>query len=176
MRVLVKQMQSMAIIPKYQSNDASGMDLHACLCQPVLMEHGESVKVPVGVAFSIPQGFEGQVRPRSGLSGRRLFAAFGTIDADYRGEVSVNLLNLTGGQITVHPGDRIAQLVIAPVERAQLETVDELDGTKRGANGFGSTGVGVDADSQEREKAIDDRIDPSRCVEMKVEAAEEFPQ
>ena len=130
-------------LPVYQTDGSAGMDLHAALAAPVVLAPLARTRVPTGLAFAIPSGFEGQVRPRSGLaakSGITVLNAPGTIDADYRGEVQVVLVNLGNAPVTIAPQDRIAQLVIAPVARAELVLVDSLDPTARGAGGYGSTG------------------------------------
>jgi dUTP pyrophosphatase len=129
--------------PRYMSADAAGMDLAAAVSAPHTVLPGERFLVPTGFAVEIPRGFEGQVRPRSGLAmkhGVTVANAPGTIDADYRVEVSVLLVNLGAEPWTVERGTRVAQLVIAPVVQARLELVDELGATTRGANGFGSSG------------------------------------
>ncbi len=131
-------------LPAYQSADAAGLDLHAALEEPLTLAPGARVLVPTGIAMALPRGFEGQVRPRSGLAlrhGITVLNSPGTIDADYRGEVKVLLINLGQEPFTVKAGDRIAQLVIAKVERAELVVVTELDSTERGAGGYGSTGT-----------------------------------
>ncbi len=131
-------------LPAYQSAEAAGADLKACVTQPVTLEPGERSIVPTGVSLEIPSGFEGQVRPRSGLAHRHgitMVNTPGTIDADYRGEVKVILINLGQSPFTVNRGDRIAQLIIAPVTRARFVSSRELTETGRSAGGFGSTGV-----------------------------------
>jgi len=128
-------------LPRYQTAHAAGLDLKAD--EPVSLAPGERALVPTGLALEIPPGHEGQVRPRSGLAARHgiaLVNAPGTIDADYRGEVQVILVNLGQAPVPFARGDRIAQLVIAPVTRATLELVDDLSASGRGAGGFGSTG------------------------------------
>lgn len=119
------------------------MDLHADLDAPLTLQPLDRVAVPTGLSIEIPAGFEGQVRPRSGLAlkqGLTCLNTPGTIDADYRGEVKVILINLSKDPVTLKRGDRIAQLVIARVERATVEEAHELSGTARGSGGFGSTG------------------------------------
>jgi dUTP pyrophosphatase len=131
-------------LPAYQTAGAAGMDLHAALAAEMVVPPLGRVKVPTGLALAIPHGFEGQVRPRSGLAARHgitVLNAPGTIDADYRGEVAVVLVNLGGEPVTLRPLDRIAQLVFARHERAELHEVTSLDKTERGAGGYGSTGV-----------------------------------
>jgi dUTP pyrophosphatase len=129
-------------LPRYMTVSAAGMDLPAALDAAIDIEPGARVLVPCGFALSIPRGYEGQVRPRSGLAlehGLSVLNAPGTIDADYRGEVSVILANLGSDTVTIEPGQRIAQMVLAPVIRAELTEVDELDDTERGEGGFGHT-------------------------------------
>ena len=129
--------------PEYMTEHAAGLDLRAAVKETLTLSPGEFALVPTGVRLAIPPGYEGQVRPRSGLAARHgvtLVNAPGTIDADYRGEVRVVLINLGGEAFEVNRGDRIAQLVIAPVTRARLELTDGLDATERGAGGFGHTG------------------------------------
>ena len=132
-------------LPSYQSALAAGMDLLAAVpaTTPLVIEPGHRVLVPTGIAVALPSGTEGQVRPRSGLAvrhGLTVLNAPGTIDADYRGEVQVLLVNLGAEPVTVTRGMRIAQLVISLVARAQLREVPSLDETSRGSGGFGSTG------------------------------------
>jgi dUTP pyrophosphatase len=125
------------------SAGAAGLDLASAADGPIELAPGGRVAVPTGLAFAIPHGFEGQVRPRSGLArkfGVTVTNAPGTIDSDYRGEVQVLLVNLGSEPYVVKPGDRIAQLVIAPVSIAELEEATSLDDTVRGAGGFGHTG------------------------------------
>lgn len=136
-----------AHVPAYQSDQAAGLDLAACLPpdETIRLEPGQIAMVRTGLAVAIPPGFEGQVRPRSGLASRfgiTLPNAPGTIDADYRGEILVPLINLGRQPFTIEHGLRVAQLIIAPVARVQVVTVASLDVTPRGANGFGSTGLG----------------------------------
>lgn len=143
-RVLVRRLRPDAIVPRYMTAHAAGMDVHAALAEPMAIEPGAIARVATGLALAIAPGFEGQVRPRSGLArdhGITVANAPGTIDADYRGEVVVLLVNLGRQTVQIQPGDRIAQLVIAPVARAELVDVDELPATARGDGGFGSTGA-----------------------------------
>jgi dUTP pyrophosphatase len=133
-------------LPRYESTDAAGMDLIAAIPEtaPLTVAPHARILVPTGLAFQIPEGFEGQVRPRSGLAlrhGITVLNAPGTIDADYRGEVQVLLINLGQESFTFTRGMRIAQLVLAPVRQARIEQVEILETTARGAKGFGSTGV-----------------------------------
>jgi dUTP pyrophosphatase len=133
-------------LPGYQTDAASGMDLVAALPSdaPVVLAPGERALIPTGIAIALPPETEGQVRPRSGLAlrhGLTILNAPGTIDADYRGEIGVILVNLGVKSFTVTRGMRIAQLTVTPIIRAQLREVDSLDETSRGAGGFGSTGI-----------------------------------
>lgn len=131
-------------LPAYHSELAAGMDVAAAISEPLELAPGEIVLVPTGLAMAIPAGYEVQVRPRSGLAikhGITVVNAPGTIDADYRGEVKIGLVNLGRQDFTVSRGDRIAQLVLAPVVRAQLNVVAELDVTARNDGGFGHTGI-----------------------------------
>jgi len=130
-------------MPKYMTELAAGMDLCAAIDEPITLAPGERRMVGTGLAMAIPPGFEGQVRPRSGSAIRHGLTCVnspGTVDADYRGELLVLLINLGQAPVTIEPRDRIAQIVIAPVVQAELEEVEELPTTKRGAGGFGSTG------------------------------------
>jgi dUTP diphosphatase len=130
-------------LPTYHSADASGMDVAAAVEEPVEMAAGEIKMIPTNLAVAIPPGFEIQVRPRSGLAikhGVTIINSPGTIDADYRGEVKIGLINLGPKPYTIKRGDRVAQLVVAPVQRADLQVVAELDKTVRQAGGFGHTG------------------------------------
>jgi dUTP pyrophosphatase len=146
-KLRVYKMRADAIIPRYETSGAAGMDLAACLDTLITIEPGGSARVPTGVKIALPAGHEGQVRPRSGLAARRgvtVLNAPGTIDEDYRGEVQVLLVNHGSDTFTVEHGDRIAQLVVAPVVRVDIEPVNDeaaLGGTERGSGGFGSTGV-----------------------------------
>ena len=134
-------------LPAYESAHAAGMDLRAAVPEdaPLTLHPGDRRPVPTGIAVAIPPGFEGQVRPRSGLAlrhGVTCLNAPGTVDADYRGEVMVILVNLGAENFIVRRGERIAQLVISPVVQASWREADELDATGRGEGGFGSTGQG----------------------------------
>lgn len=130
-------------LPEYQTPDSAGMDLRAALAAAVSIPVGERRLIPTGLAMAIPRGFEGQVRPRSGLAlnhGITVLNTPGTIDADYRGEVSIVLINLGQEPFVVEPLSRIAQLIIAPVIQVATTLVESLDETQRGAGGYGSTG------------------------------------
>ncbi len=131
-------------LPAYATADAAGADVYAALEEPLIMPPLGRARVPTGLRLHIPSGFEVQVRPRSGLAwnqGLTVLNAPGTIDADYRGEVMVLLVNLGAEPATVRRGDRIAQLVLAPVQRATFALTDQLQSSVRGAGGFGSTGA-----------------------------------
>jgi dUTP pyrophosphatase len=131
-------------LPRYETEHAAGMDLRAAVDQPLVLQPGERAGIPTGLRIALPPGYEAQVRPRSGLAARHgitMVNTPGTIDADYRGEVTVLLVNLGQEPFTVSRGDRIAQMVVAPVSRVQWEQVDELGETARGEGGFGHTGV-----------------------------------
>jgi len=131
-------------LPQYMTEGSSGMDLFASLKKEVTLQPGERGLIPTGISVAIPEGFEGQVRPRSGLairSGIGIINAPGTIDADYRGEIGVLLINFGNEPVTLRHGDRIAQLVISRVFRAIWEEADELPPTLRQGGGFGHTGV-----------------------------------
>jgi len=164
MQIKIKRVRHNAILPRYATAGAAGMDLHAAIdesivipdagCQDayVLMHAGvrrgdrllHRAIVPTGIAIELPPGYEAQVRPRSGLAAKHgitVLNAPGTIDADYRGEIKVILVNLGDEPYIVTPGMRIAQLVVAPVTRVEWNEVDELNATERGCKGFGSTGV-----------------------------------
>ena len=142
-RVRFQRLRAAAQAPRYMSAGAAGLDLASAADGPIEIAPGGRVAVPTGLAFAIPAGYEGQVRPRSGLArkfGVTLTNAPGTIDSDYRGEVQVLLVNLGQETFVVQPGERIAQLVIAPVSLADLEEAESLDDTVRGSGGFGHTG------------------------------------
>jgi dUTP pyrophosphatase len=142
-RVRFVKVRPGALVPRYMSEGAAGLDLASAAEEAITVAPGGRVAVPTGLAFAIPRGFEGQVRPRSGLArkvGVTVVNAPGTIDSDYRGEVQVLLVNLGDAPHVIAPGDRVAQLVIAPVVTAELEEVASLDETARGAGGFGHTG------------------------------------
>ncbi|WP_186416962.1 dUTP diphosphatase [Bosea sp. CS1GBMeth4] len=132
-------------LPAYETAGAAGLDLRAALSDgPLVLEPGARLLVPTGLVLELPPGSEGQVRPRSGLAlrhGVTVLNAPGTIDADYRGELKVLLVNLGEAPFIIGHGDRIAQLVVAPVLQATVQAAEELTGTRRGSGGFGSTGV-----------------------------------
>jgi len=142
----VHKMRADAVVPRYKTSGAAGMDLAACLDAPLVIAPGGTARVPTGLQIALPEGHEGQVRPRSGLAARHgvtVLNAPGTIDEDYRGEVQVLLINHGSEAFTIDPGDRIAQLIVAPVTHVAIDVAEEesaLGGTERGDGGFGSTG------------------------------------
>ena len=130
-------------LPRYETEGSAGMDIKAYLDGPVEIKPGERALIPTGLFMEIPEGYEVQIRARSGLAVRHgigLTNGVGTIDSDYRGEIMVGLYNSGESEYTVQPADRIAQLMVVPVVQAQIRMVDELDETQRGTGGFGSTG------------------------------------
>ncbi|MDH3654940.1 MAG: dUTP diphosphatase [Myxococcales bacterium] len=143
----VHKMRADAVIPRYETSGAAGMDLAACLDAPLVIAPGGTARVPTGLQIALPAGHEGQVRPRSGLAARHgvtVLNAPGTIDEDYRGEVQVLLINHGSAAFTIETGDRIAQLIVAQVTRVEIDVVNDetgLGGTERGPGGFGSTGA-----------------------------------
>jgi dUTP pyrophosphatase len=142
-RVLIKKLRSDAILPRYMTEHAAGLDLSAAIDEPVVLAPGQRAAISTGLAFALPPGYEGQLRPRSGLArehGVTLVNSPGTLDGDYRGALTVLVINHGGEAVRIVPGQRIAQLVIAPIVQAELVEVDELSTTERGAGGFGSTG------------------------------------
>lgn len=131
-------------LPEYATSQSAGMDLRANLDEPIVLKPMERRLVPTGLFISLPAGFEAQVRPRSGLAikkGITVLNSPGTIDADYRGEIGVILINLSQDDFVINDGERIAQMVIARHEQAQWEQVETLDETERGAGGFGHSGI-----------------------------------
>ena len=131
-------------MPKYETVGSSGMDLAAYINSDIKIDPGKTAIIPTGLTLSIPQGFEVQIRPRSGLAAKKKISVLntpGTIDADYRGEIKVILINLGHETFIVEKGLRIAQMVVCPVVQAKLKEVDDLNKTERGAGGFGSTGT-----------------------------------
>ena len=131
-------------LPAYETEGAAGMDLRAALAEPRTLQPGERALVPTGIAIALSPGTEAQVRPRSGLAVRHGITVLnspGTVDCDYRGELQVPLINLGHEPFEIARGDRIAQMVVARYERVEIETVEQLDDTERGGDGFGSTGV-----------------------------------
>lgn len=130
-------------LPEYETPESAGMDVRAAITEPLILQPGERTLIPTGLKIALPPGTEAQIRPRSGLAFRHgitMLNAPGTIDSDYRGEVKVLAVNHGSEPFTVERGDRIAQMVIAPVFRAAINTVESLEDTERGEGGFGSTG------------------------------------
>lgn len=130
-------------LPAYATAFSAGMDLKACLAEPLVLQTLERAMVPTGIHIELPAGFEAQIRPRSGLAAKHgisIVNAPGTIDADYRGEIKVVLVNLSNEPFTVNPGERIAQMVVARHETVEWEPVETLEESERGSGGFGSTG------------------------------------
>ena len=143
-KILIKRLSKEVFLPKYETNGSSGMDLAANINSIINLEPGNTAIIPTGLALSIPKGFEVQIRPRSGLAAKQKISVLntpGTIDADYRGEIKVILINLGQESFKVEKGLRIAQMVVCPVVQAQLKEVDDLDETERDKGGFGSTGT-----------------------------------
>ena len=133
-----------AVIPEYKTVEAAGADLYALVDSPITLAPGKTAMVPTGLFFEIPEGYEIQVRPRSGLAAKNGVTVLntpGTIDSDYRGEIKIILINLGDKDFVINSGDRVAQMVIAPLIQASFSIVDELSDTTRGSGGFGSTGV-----------------------------------
>jgi dUTP pyrophosphatase len=143
-RLAIKRVGPLSVpLPSYQTSGSAGLDLCAALNEPVVLAPGQHQLFPTGICVEIPQGFEGQVRPRSGLAlrhGITVLNSPGTIDADYRGELGIVLINHGSSPVEIKPLDRIAQLVIAPVVQVQIEVVASLSETERAAGGYGSTG------------------------------------
>ena len=133
-------------LPRYETPGSAGMDLRAALPEdaPVTLAPGQWQLIPTGLAIALPEGYEAQIRPRSGLAAKHAISCVntpGTVDSDYRGEIRVNLINHGREPFTIQSGERIAQMIIAPVIQAVWDEVDSLDETERGSGGFGSTGV-----------------------------------
>lgn len=131
-------------LPAYETPSAAGMDIHAAIDAPVTLAPLQRTLVPTGLHIQLPQGYECQIRPRSGLalrSGISLVNTPGTVDADYRGEIGVIVINLSDTPFTINPGERIAQMIIAPYSHVEWEPVERIDETKRGEGAFGHTGV-----------------------------------
>ena len=142
--ILIKRLSKNIILPKYETSGSSGLDLSANIKTSVKIGPGKSTIIPTGISVSIPKNFEIQIRPRSGLAAKNQISVLntpGTIDADYRGEIKVILINLSKETFIVENGARIAQMVVCPVIKAKLKEVDSLDNTSRGSGGFGSTGM-----------------------------------
>ena len=143
-KILIKRLSKEVSLPKYETSGSSGMDLAAYIDSNININPGQIAIIPTGLALSIPKGFEVQIRPRSGLAAKQKISVLntpGTIDADYRGEIKVILINLGPEPFKVEKGLRIAQMVVCPIVQAQLKEVDDLSETDRGKGGFGSTGT-----------------------------------
>ena len=142
--ILIKKLSKDISLPKYETDGSSGMDLAANIEDKIEIAPGKSAIIPTGLSVSIPKNFEIQIRPRSGLAAKNKISVLntpGTIDADYRGELKVILINLSDIAFTIEKGLRIAQMVLCPVIKATLKEVETLEETKRGSGGFGSTGA-----------------------------------
>tara|TARA_X000001036_G_scaffold400943_1_gene405650 strand:- start:1822 stop:2262 length:441 start_codon:yes stop_codon:yes gene_type:complete len=143
-KILIKRLSKNIPLPKYETEGSSGMDLAANVSQLVEIQPRETAIIPTGIAVSLPKNYEIQIRPRSGLAAKNGISVLntpGTIDADYRGELKVILINFSEKIFKVEKGLRIAQMVLCPVTKAVLKEVDELEKTERGSDGFGSTGI-----------------------------------
>lgn len=143
-KILIKRLSKHIPLPRYETEGSSGMDLAANIEKMIEIKPGKSSIIPTGIALSIPNNYEIQIRPRSGLAAKNQISVLntpGTIDADYRGELKVILINLGEKIFRVENGLRIAQMVLCPIIKATLEEVNELEKTKRGSGGFGSTGI-----------------------------------
>jgi len=142
--VKIQKIHPRILLPQYESEGAAGMDIRAFLDSDAVIPSLGRAKIPTGLKIQLPAGFEAQLRPRSGLAanyGVTLLNSPGTVDSDYRGEIEIILVNLSGNEVIIKDGQRIAQLIIAPVCRAGIIHADALDETMRGSSGFGSTGV-----------------------------------
>ncbi len=139
----IKKLDNNKSLPEYATAGAAGMDLTAGIDEPMVFKPFERKLVPTGIIIELPHGYEAQVRPRSGMSikhGITLVNCVGTIDEDYRGELKVPVINLSQEEYTINPGDRIAQMIVAPVVKAEIEVVETVGATNRASGGFGSTG------------------------------------
>ena len=142
--VLIKRLSNDVKLPKYETDDSSGMDLAANIEEQIKILPGKASIIPTGISLAVPKNFEIQIRPRSGLAAKKQITVLntpGTIDADYRGEIKVILINLGNEVFTIEKGSRIAQMVLCPITKAVLKEVSDLDETIRGSGGFGSTGT-----------------------------------
>ena len=142
--ILIKRLTKNVTLPRYETEDSSGLDLAANIDEQIKILPGKSKIIPTGIAVAIPKNFEIQIRPRSGLAAKYQVSVLntpGTIDADYRGEIKVILINLSDKVFVVEKGLRIAQMVVCPVIKASLKEVTKLEVTERGSGGFGSTGI-----------------------------------
>ena len=142
--ILIKRLSKNVALPRYETEDSSGLDLAANIDEQIKILPGKSEIIPTGLAVAIPKNFEIQIRPRSGLAAKNQVSVLntpGTIDADYRGEIKVILINLSDKVFVIEKGLRIAQMVVCPVIKAKLKEVTNLEATERGSGGFGSTGI-----------------------------------
>ena len=142
-KVLVKKLNSLAKLPSYKTDGASGMDLMACIEKPISLEPGKSCLIPTGLAVAFSEKFEIQIRPRSGLAAKNNISVLntpGTIDSDYRGELKIILFNYSNENFVINNNDRVAQMVLTPIVKMELEEINELPNSNRGDGGFGSTG------------------------------------
>ena len=143
-KIQIKKLSSSVLIPKYETSGSSGMDISAHIENNIIIKPGEKALIATGFSIAIPKGYEVQIRPRSGLAIKKNITVLntpGTIDADYRGEIKVILINLGKEKFIIKNGERVAQMVVCPVVQASLEEVKELSDTQRGSGGFGSTGT-----------------------------------
>ena len=141
--ILIKRLSDKVVLPKYETEGSSGLDLAAHINESIEIKPGSTAIIPTGLAVSIPKNFEIQIRPRSGLAAKNQLSVLntpGTIDADYRGDLGVILINHSNKNFIVKSGDRIAQLVISKFERVEWESTEKINSTMRGSSGFGSTG------------------------------------
>ena len=142
-KVLVKKLNSLAKLPSYKTDGASGMDLMACIEKPINLEPGKSCLVPTGLSVAFSEKYEIQIRPRSGLAAKNSISVLntpGTIDSDYRGELKIILFNHSNENFIINNNDRVAQMVLTPIVKMELEEINELPNSNRGDGGFGSTG------------------------------------
>ena len=142
--ILIKRLSKYIDLPKYETDGSSGLDLSANIDSHIKIKPGETSIIPTGISVSIPKNFEIQIRPRSGLAAKHQISVLntpGTIDSDYRGEIKVILINLGKKAFLIEKGTRIAQMVLSPIEKAKIREVENLEKTKRGSSGFGSTGI-----------------------------------
>jgi dUTP pyrophosphatase len=142
-KVLFKRLNQKAKLPSYKTSGSSGMDLMACLDGPITIKPNESMLIPTGISIAIPEDTEVQIRPRSGLAAKSSISVLntpGTIDSDYRGELKIILFNHSKNEFTVNDEDRVAQMVLMPILKVEIEETNELPETVRGSGGFGSTG------------------------------------
>tara|TARA_B100000945_G_scaffold289781_1_gene263087 strand:+ start:742 stop:1179 length:438 start_codon:yes stop_codon:yes gene_type:complete len=142
-KVLVKKLNSLAKLPSYKTDGASGMDLMACIEKPISLEPGKSCLIPTGLSVAFSEKYEIQIRPRSGLAAKNSISVLntpGTIDSDYRGELKIILFNHSNENFIIKNNDRVAQMVLTPIVKMELEEINELPNSNRGYRGFGSTG------------------------------------